>query len=74
MQISVPEVERIDTGAIYNKLTIQELQELVPQIDWLQYFKVLLHPIPVSLKEEIVSYSTPYFERLGPVIAQTDRK
>lgn len=72
--ISVPEVERIDTGAIYHKLSISELQAGVPQIDWLQYFKVLLHPLHVDQDEPIVSYSTPYFHRLGPVIQATDKK
>ena len=73
-QISVPEVERIDTGAIYHKLTIGQLQEEVPQIDWLEYFSVLLHPLPINTSEQVVSYSTPYFLQLGELLAQTDKK
>ena len=67
-------MERIDTGAIYHKLTIGELQEEVPQIDWLEYFSVLLHPLPINTSEQVVSYSTPYFLQLGELLAQTDKK
>ena len=67
-------MERIDTGAIYHKLTIGQLQEEVPQIDWLEYFSVLLHPLPINTSEPVVSYSTPYFLQLGELLAQTDKK
>ena len=67
-------MSRIDTGAIYNKLTIGELQDNISAIDWLKYFTHLLHPMNVTLDEEIVSYSTAFFMKLGEVIQDTDKR
>ena len=47
-EISVPEVTRIDTSAIYHKITIQELVELVPQINWNSYFRELVSPMHIN--------------------------
>ena len=73
-QISIPEVSRIDTGAIYNKLTIRELQENISAIDWLKYFTHLVEPMEITDEEEIVSYSTGFFMKLGEVIQSTDKR
>lgn len=32
VQISVPEADRHDTGSIYNKMTLRELSDMVPQV------------------------------------------
>ena len=74
LQISVPEVHRIDTGAIYTKIKIEQLQEWVPQIKWIDYFEHLLHPLPINASEELVSYSTPYFQKVGEIIESVDRR
>ncbi len=73
-EISVPEVERIDTSAIYHKLTIADLQDQVPQIDWMDYFKTLVAPMAIDESEEIVSYSTPFFVELGKLLEVTDKR
>ena len=74
LQISVPEVHRIDTGAIYTNVKIEQLQKWVPQINWLGYFNNLLHPQKLNSSEEIVSYSTPYFLKLGKIIDSVDKR
>ena len=73
-QISVPEVGRIDTGAIYNKMTIRELQENISALDWVTYFTQLVYPMNITLDEEVVSYSTLFFMRLGEVLENTDKR
>ncbi len=45
-QITIPEEDRIDTGAIYTKLSLQELKEEVPQMDWDEYFDTVLAGVP----------------------------
>ncbi len=72
--ITVPEEERIDTGAIYRKLSLGELKAEVPQLDWDAYFGALLQGVPHGQDEQIVSYSMPYFRDLGRVLHQTDRR
>ena len=73
-QISVPEVSRIDTGAIYNKMSIRELQSNITAINWLEYFTTLFQPMDMTEEEEIVSYSTAFFIRLGEIIKDTDKR
>jgi len=72
--ISVPEVHRIDTGAIYTKTKIEQLQKWVPQIKWQEYFMHLMHPHAINASEKIVSYSTPYFLRIGEIIESVDKR
>ena len=72
--ISVPEVERIDTSAIYDKISIADLALKVPQINWMLYFRHLVHPMNITEHEDIVSYSTPFFVKLGHLLAKTDKR
>lgn len=74
IQISVPEEERIDTGAIYRQMSLAELQKKVPQFEWTKYFSVVLTNVPFDQSERIVSYSMPYFELLGDLLAQVDQR
>ena len=50
-----------------------ELAAKVPQINWMLYFKELVHPMNMTEDEEIVSYSARFFVRLGKLLAETDR-
>ena len=72
--ISVPEVIRIDTSAIYHKITIQKLTELVPQIKWMTYFSELVSPMKINETEAIVSYSMDFFLALGKVLEKTEKR
>lgn len=46
----------------------------VPQINWMLYFQELVHPMNMTENEEIVSYSTRFFVRLGKLLAKTDKR
>ncbi len=70
----MPEEDRLDTGAIYTKLTLAELKVEVPEIDWDVYFDTVLRGVPYNQSEEIVSYSMPYFVSLGKALEQTDER
>lgn len=72
--ISVEEVNRIDTSAIYDKISIKDLTAKVPQINWMTYFRELVKPLPIDENEKIVSYSTPFFVDLGKLLGQTDTR
>ena len=72
--ISAREEERSDTSAIYDKITIADLQKKVPQINWMLYFQTLVHPMPINQTEKIVSYSTKFFVKLGKLLQETDKR
>ncbi|XP_044753111.1 neprilysin-1 isoform X2 [Coccinella septempunctata] len=70
---SIPEADRHDTSEIYRKLLVGELQQLVPQIDWLKYFNSFLG-ITIDEKEPIVVYGLSYFAELGSILEKTNSR
>lgn len=69
----MPEADRHDTSAIYNKKTIQELKDMVPEFDWMSYLKSFM-PIDVTLNDEVVVYSVNYYKKMGKILAKSLRK
>lgn len=72
-QASLPEADRHDTTAMYQKLTLQELQEKVPQLKWLVYLREFINA-PIDEKELVVIYAMPYFVQMGRIISKTDQR
>ncbi|XP_045474405.1 neprilysin-1-like isoform X2 [Harmonia axyridis] len=70
---SIPEADRHDTSEIYRKLLVGELQQLVPQIDWLKYFNSFLGTT-IDEREPIVVYGLSYFIELGRILEETDSR
>ncbi|OQV14905.1 Membrane metallo-endopeptidase-like 1 [Hypsibius exemplaris] len=59
---SAPEAERQATrSALYNKLTLQQLQDQIPEFNWTLYFKTLLG-YELDMSVEIVAYGLPYLK------------
>ena len=73
VQASQPEADRHDTSAIYRKLTLAQLQQEVPQLNWLEYLSAFLHA-DIDESEPVVSYAMPYFAEMGRIIQKTDRR
>ena len=69
----MPEADRLDTGAIYKKLSLKKLKALVPEFDWISYLNSFL-PTAVFIDEEIVVYAIEYFQEMGKIIAKQDTK
>lgn len=73
----MPEQDRHDTSLIYKKLTLRELSMLVPQTNWLEYFRTLFEfepSIQINEDERVVAYGLSYFKRMGKILAKTDRR
>ena len=51
-----------------------DLAQQVPQIKWMLYFRELVYPMNITENEEIVSYSTRFFVRLGKLLEETDKR
>ena len=73
VQASQPEADRHDTSAIYRKLTLAQLQQEVPQLNWLEYLSAFLHA-DIDESEPVVSYAMPYFVQMGRIIEKTERR
>ncbi|UXI15420.1 Pre-mRNA-splicing factor 38A [Sarcoptes scabiei] len=65
--ISMPEADRHDTSAIYNKKTIKQLEESVPEFDWMMYLKNFM-PIEINIDENVVIYSLDYYKKMGKLL------
>ena len=67
------EADRHDTSAIYNRKTVQELKEMVPEFDWMAYLKRFM-PSEVSIEDDVVVYSVNYYKTMGKILARTMRQ
>ncbi|XP_030759293.1 neprilysin-1-like isoform X1 [Sitophilus oryzae] len=72
-EVSLPEQDRHDTSVMYKKLSLKKLQEIVPQINWLEYFRSFLD-VDINEDEPVVAYGLHYFLEMGKIIAETDRR
>uniref|UniRef100_W8BVC8 Membrane metallo-endopeptidase-like 1 n=1 Tax=Ceratitis capitata TaxID=7213 RepID=W8BVC8_CERCA len=72
---SLPEADRHDTSAIYNKITLPELQRQVPQLNWTVFLQTVLGPDIELLPDELlVSYAMPYLVEMGKILEKADRR
>ena len=70
--ISIDEGDRHDTGQWYTKLTVDQLQQQVPDFNWTTYFEALMPPPGFSPSEEVVSYAMPYLVEVAKLIKSVD--
>ncbi|RWS03047.1 neprilysin-2-like protein, partial [Dinothrombium tinctorium] len=70
---SKPEADRHDTGAMYKRMTIAELQRSVPEFNFLLYLNSYL-PIEVFEEEKIVVYALDYLKTVSKLLVRTDPK
>ncbi|ESO88297.1 hypothetical protein LOTGIDRAFT_219386 [Lottia gigantea] len=76
--ISIPAEERRDEEALYNKMTIAEMQEKYTTFNWLQYLQSVLHIdlINVTITDEtkIINTAPAYFAQLSNLIGSTNKR
>ncbi|XP_064087548.1 neprilysin-2-like isoform X3 [Macrobrachium nipponense] len=72
---SLPKEERRNATKLYNKITIRELQEMVPEIEWLEYINTLLSPFfKVTADEPVVISNRELVKNLGKLVAKTPKR
>uniref|UniRef100_A0A1A9WAX7 Peptidase M13 N-terminal domain-containing protein n=1 Tax=Glossina brevipalpis TaxID=37001 RepID=A0A1A9WAX7_9MUSC len=70
---TIPEEERFDEEKKYNKITLPELQILIPELNWTQYLQESLGPnITLLPNEEIIVSAVPYLIEVSKIINRTD--
>ncbi|XP_072019295.1 neprilysin-1-like [Amphiura filiformis] len=74
--ITVPEMLRMNTTLLYNRMSISHLQTTVTQFDWLRYFNLIMKSIdnPIGEEEEILSFSPVYVTAMGDLLAKTPKR
>ncbi|XP_076320540.1 neprilysin-1-like isoform X3 [Tachypleus tridentatus] len=71
--ITIPREERINFSAIYSKMTLEELCETVPQVNWTKYFELIM-PMEIPLSEEVVVYALGYLKDMGKLVESTSKR
>lgn len=75
VNVSLAEADRHDTSVVYRKISLPELQELVPQLNWTTYLQTALgSDIQLEPDEPLVTYGLTYLTEMGRILARTDRR
>ncbi|XP_076044569.1 uncharacterized protein LOC143027232 isoform X2 [Oratosquilla oratoria] len=72
-KILVPLEARHNLTALHRKMTVQELVDEVPQIDWLYYLERVTDR-RVNASTEIMVFALSYFQRLVPLLNNTNKR
>ncbi|XP_070505178.1 neprilysin-2-like isoform X2 [Chironomus tepperi] len=73
--ISIPKEDRRDFSALYNTMTIKDLNVRYPYNNWLEYFNSLLPDISQVTEDEIINVSVPsFFNALQSLLEQTSKR
>ncbi|XP_013379563.1 neprilysin-1 isoform X2 [Lingula anatina] len=71
--ITIPQSQKHDTSANYNKFSIKELMRQVPGIKWMNYFENYLQ-LPFTQDEPVVVLALTYFRDLEKIVLKTDHR
>ncbi|GFY63898.1 endothelin-converting enzyme homolog [Trichonephila inaurata madagascariensis] len=71
-EIILPVEEKMDQDKIYEKMTIADLQELMPFIHWTHYFDSAFNNVgrKISASEDVVIYEKEYFVKLTELVTK----
>ncbi|XP_066143643.1 neprilysin-2 isoform X2 [Euwallacea fornicatus] len=73
--ISLPSEKRRNATALYNPMTISEMQQKFPSIPWLEYINTLLAPdITVTTDETIIVSIPNYITEFEALISRTPKR
>ena len=70
LQITSAPEQRQNVSELYQKMSIGELRQLVPQIDWVQYLTMVLAR-PVNVSEPVVIFALNYIQDLVILLRKT---
>lgn len=72
---TLPEADRHDTSAIYNKISLIAIQAQFPELNWTRFLQESLGPnINLQPDEELVVYAMSYLTKMCKLLNQTDRR
>ncbi|XP_043483736.1 neprilysin-2 isoform X2 [Leptopilina heterotoma] len=73
--ISLPTEKRRNITALYNPMTIRQLQTNYPSISWKEYFNAILEPIITIGEDEVVIVNVPtFFKDFEKLMEQTPKR
>ncbi|XP_009676385.1 kell blood group glycoprotein isoform X2 [Struthio camelus] len=73
-RVVTPLQERRQRGMLFYRITIRELQEKAPAIDWLLCLQAAFHPVPVNPSQPIAVHDMDYLQGMSRLIEQWQNK
>ncbi|XP_027537311.1 kell blood group glycoprotein isoform X2 [Neopelma chrysocephalum] len=67
-QVVTPLKKRRESGMLFFRTTIRELQENAPAIDWLSCLQAVFHPMPMNLSQPIAVHDMDYLRGMSQLI------
>ncbi|XP_034409650.1 kell blood group glycoprotein isoform X2 [Cyclopterus lumpus] len=61
---------RQSKGQLYQRMTIRELQNRAPAIDWLGCLQAAFHPLPLVEDDLVLLHNSPYIVRMSLIIGK----
>ncbi|XP_068425831.1 kell blood group glycoprotein [Clinocottus analis] len=61
---------RLSKGQLYQRMTIRELQNQAPAIDWLGCLKDAFHPLPLVEDDHVLLHNLPYIVQMSRIIVR----
>ncbi|XP_056143037.1 kell blood group glycoprotein [Lampris incognitus] len=61
---------RLLRGQLHQRMTIKELQDQAPVIDWLGSLQATFHPHPVGPEDQVLLHNLPYMVQMSRVIGK----
>ncbi|WAR15723.1 NEP4-like protein [Mya arenaria] len=73
---TIPQEDRRDSEALYNKMTIAELQQMIPNFEWVRYLQGIFSRVGLNIaeSEEIVVYAPEYLANMATLVQETDKR
>ena len=70
-QITSAQEDRTNISVLYQKLTLNELQEEIPEIDWMRYLTIIQDRV-INLEEKVIMFAKTYMKDLVKLIDSTE--
>ncbi|CAK9298945.1 unnamed protein product [Gordionus sp. m RMFG-2023] len=68
---SVPSADRHDASAIYHKMSLKKLSEIVPEFDWMKFIHYFPNDFLITEDEKVVVYSETFLKVMGKLFQVT---
>lgn len=69
--ITSAQEDRTNISVLYQKMTLAELQEQIPDVNWIRYLTIVQERI-VSADEKVIMFAKTYMKNLVELIAETE--
>lgn len=71
----MPMEQRRNSSELYNKFTLEEVQEKFPYLDWVEIVNQMLPPnLKIDENEPVIFNSLSYFEKFGALLESTSNR